>query len=243
MSHEQLRVARRSASHGALGTSYGAHMRASPDSGHHLPPFKPLRSIREHTFLDPAASADGMLRKTTETGNIGIFSISARKPRALRPRASLGDLRQPHRPFLRGSDRHSGQDDRRKLPSYRDSTSEIISMYGSENHSSSKSMSGTLSPPWDDSGQRSFSMTTCGSKSYSVPRNYGTQQAQDFHAKGQRPRSPYPYPTRLPRPGVRPSSPALKENGFVDYSKMVAIDRIPQVSAIGQTDPRGSSLC
>lgn len=243
MSHEQLHVARRSASHGALGTSYGGQVRVSPDSGHHVPPFKPLRSIREHTFLDPAASADGMLRKTTETGNIGLFSISARTPNALRPRASLSDLRLPHRPYSRSSDRRPGQDDRRKLPSYRDSTSEIISMYGSENQSSSKSMSGTLSPPWDDSGQRSYSMTTCGSKSYSMPRNYGTQHAQDFHARGQRPRSPYPYPTRLPRPGVRPSSPALTENGLVDYSKMVAIDRIPQVSTSRQIDPWGRSSC
>ncbi|KAL3306641.1 hypothetical protein RB213_010774 [Colletotrichum asianum] len=42
----------------------------------------------------------------------------------------------------------------------------------------------------------------------------------------QRPRSPFPYPTRLKRPGVRPSSPAVTENGRVDYSRMVELDRI-----------------
>lgn len=236
MSHDESHATPRSASHGALNASYSLPTRASSailDCGNHLVPFfKPLRSIREHghTFLDPAASADGMLRKTTETGNIGLFSISTGRPVPLRPRASLGDLRQPHRPFSRSSDKTLGHDDRKRLPSYRDSTSEIISMYGSDNQSSAKSVSGTLSPAWDDSGQRSYSMTTCGSKSYTFPRNMGMQQPHDINAGAQRPRSPYPYPTRLPRPGIRPSSPALTENGNVDYSRMVEIDRIPQVS-------------
>lgn len=233
MDHEQPRVARRSASHGALASSYALQAHGGSESGQHLPTFKPLRSIREHghTFLDPAASADGMLRKTTETGNIGIFSLYAGRPAPLRPRASLGDLRRPPRSLSRSGDKPPGWDDRRKLPSYRDSTSEIISMYGSENQSSGKSGSGSLSPPWDDNGQRSYSMTTCGSKNHSTPRNYGPQQPHDFQVGGQRPRSPYPYPTRLPRPGVRPSSPALTENGRVDYSRMVEINRIPEVCA------------
>lgn len=228
MNHEPPHTAKRSSSHGSLNSFTAA------DSGYsHVPAFKPLRSIREHghTFLDPAASADGMLRKTTETGNIGIFSMYAGRPRPLRPRASLGDLRQPCRPFSRGSDRLPASDDRRRLPSYRDSTSEIISMYGSENQSSSKSGTGTMSPSWDDGGPRCSSMTTCGSKSNSLPRNYGHRPAHHFHGPGQRPRSPYPYPTRLPRPGIRPASPAMTENGNVDYSRMVEINRFPEVSA------------
>lgn len=102
-------------------------------------------------------------------------------------------------------------------------------MYGSDNQSSSKSVSGTLSPPWDESGQRSYSMTTCGSKSYTLPGNNYFRLVSDCQPGAQRPRSPYPYPTRLPRPGIRPSSPALTENGIVDYSRMVEIDRVPQV--------------
>lgn len=228
MAYEQPRVTRRSVSHGALNTSYANQSRISLESTHLLPPFRPLRSIREHqhTYLDPSASVEGMLRKTTETGNIGIFSIG--RPNGLRLRASLGDLRQPMRSFSRSSGIPPVRDDRRQLPSYRDSTSEIISMYGSENQGSN-SVAGTLSPAWDDCGQRSYSMTTCGSRGYFTPRNMGHQQITDFHSIGQRPRSPYPYPTRLARPGVRPSSPALTENGRVDYSRMVEINRIPQV--------------
>lgn len=231
MAYEQPRVTRRSISHGALNHSYVNQSRISSESGHLLPPFRPLRSIREHqhTHLDPSNSVAGMLRKTTETGNIGIFSIG--KSTGLRTRASLSDFRQPARSFSCGNRVPPVQDDRRQLPSYRDSTSEIISMYGSENLSG-KSISGTLSPPWDDCGQRSYSMTTCGSKGYFTPRNNGHQQLPDFHSKGQRPRSPYPYPTRLARPGVRPSSPALTENGLVDYSRMVEINRVSQVRSI-----------
>lgn len=42
-----------------------------------------------------------------------------------------------------------------------------------------------------------------------------------------RPRSPYPYHTRLKRPGVRPSSPALTSDGIIDYSRMVEVERRP----------------
>lgn len=232
---------RRSASHGALSSSYSAQGHASSDSGHQMPSFRPLRSIREHThtFLDPAASVDGMLRKTTETGNIGIFSINTTRPHqhlypnpnSLRARASLNDLRlrPPLRSFSTSNDGHTGHDDRRHLPSYRDSTSEIISMYGSENHSN-KSLSSSLTTPCDEIGQRSYSMTTCGSRGYFMPRSNGLHQSQESQGSGQRPRSPYPYPTRLPRPGIRPSSPALTENGDIDYRRMVAINRVSHVS-------------
>lgn len=242
---------RRSASHGALGSSYISQGRASTDSGHQIPTFRPLRSIREHThtFLDPAASVDGMLRKTTETGNIGIFSINNARPQnqlytrpnSLRARASLNDLRPPPRPCSRSSDRPPGRDDRRHLPSYRDSTSEIISMYGSENYSS-KSLSSSLTTPCDDLGQRSYSLTTCGSRGYFMPPGHGAHQSHDFKGRGQRPRSPYPYPTRLPRPGIRPSSPALTENGDIDYRRMVAINRVSHVSA-RRTTTRLKKFC
>ncbi|ROV99974.1 hypothetical protein VMCG_06270 [Cytospora schulzeri] len=241
----QQGLARRSASHGALNSSYAAQGHASSDAGHHMPSFRPLRSIREHThaYLDPAASVDGMLRKTTETGNIGIFSINNNrphhqiyaKPNNLRARASLNDLRPPPRPFSRSSDRPRRQDDRRHLPSYRDSTSEIISMYGSENHSS-KSLSSSLTTPCDDLGQRSYSMTTCGSRGYFMSRSNGAQQSEELQERGQRPRSPYPYPTRLPRHGIRPSSPALTENGDIDYRKMVAINRVSHDDASSLQD-------
>jgi hypothetical protein len=46
----------------------------------------------------------------------------------------------------------------------------------------------------------------------------------------QRPRSPFPYPARLKRPGFRPSSPVLADGGGVDYSRRAEIERTPNVS-------------
>lgn len=76
-------------------------------------------------------------------------------------------------------------------------------------------------------------MTSYGSKRFNMSRVNGTLQFQPLDAtttRGQRPRSPFPYPTRLKRPGVRPASPALTDTGAVDYSKMVEIDRVSHVS-------------
>ncbi|KAK0655724.1 hypothetical protein B0T16DRAFT_17428 [Cercophora newfieldiana] len=103
-------------------------------------------------------------------------------------------------------------------------------MYGSE---SQRSASSSISPPFDDMAQRSYSMTSCSSR-YQKP----TQALQDHvnQSSLQRPRSPFPYPTRLKRPGVRPSSPALTDNG-VDYSRMVGIDRVSYRTVHGSYRP------
>ncbi|KAI1766163.1 hypothetical protein GGR53DRAFT_528860 [Hypoxylon sp. FL1150] len=148
-----------------------------------------------------------MLKTTTETGDIGIFSI---KPIAQSPRPSIEDL-------------HRRTNNNKPIPR-RDTASEIISMYGSESH---KSGTSTLTPTSsEDIGLRSYSMTTCGSRHLSHHRSTATLQSQASGGPLQRPRSPFPYPTRLKRPGVRPASPALTENGRVDYSRMVEIDRV-----------------
>ncbi|KAF3762451.1 hypothetical protein M406DRAFT_332832 [Cryphonectria parasitica EP155] len=102
MDRNDVRVARRSASHGNLNRSFDARGRARSDVDHHQPSPRSLRSTREHHFLDDDHRKDhpkylyyNMLRKTTETGNIELCSLSAGKNRPLRARASLGDLRRP----------------------------------------------------------------------------------------------------------------------------------------------------
>ncbi|KAH7359049.1 hypothetical protein B0T11DRAFT_285651 [Plectosphaerella cucumerina] len=164
-----------------------------------------------------------MLKTTTETGDIGIFSISyspfpvpGHSRQVSRSRPSLDDSIST-RLGLRERHETTHRDDRRRLPSYRDTASEIISLYGS--NSRSHTSYGVRSPAFDDPERRSYSMvTTSPSRDRSLH-----QGGSDFL---QRPRSPFPYPTRLRRPGVRPSSPALTENGSVDYSRMVGIDRV-----------------
>jgi len=235
---EPRRTARRSASHGALHSAYSSHTRPPP------PPFGPLRppshcrslrNVKENvSFLTSPGPLESMLKTTTETGDIGIFSIGPPGPRRYAghhpPRASTGisESNLPRRSETRGSDSGRFPDDRRRLPSYRDTTSEILSLYGSESHNSAQSSA--LSRRFDDRGPRSYSMTSYGSRR--AQTNMSNSNARTHSGVGlQRPRSPFPYPTRLKRPGVRPSSPALTENGSVDYSRMVGVDHVSYVGS------------
>ena len=226
---EPHRPARRSLSHAALNSAYsthGRHRRPSDGSLH-----RPLRRVKENVdFLALPGPLESMLKTTTETGDIGIFSIGPLPPahtfhQLPRSRTGISETNRPRRPESRGSDRPAFQDDRRRLPSYRDTTSEILSMYGSEGQ---RSVCSSISRRFDDAGPRSYSMTSYGSRRVLYHGSNGS--ARTISAAGlQRPRSPFPYPTRLKRPGVRPASPALTDSGGIDYSRMVGIDRVSYV--------------
>ncbi|KLU83568.1 hypothetical protein MAPG_02622 [Magnaporthiopsis poae ATCC 64411] len=231
---ENPRTTRPAASNGSLNAAYNAQARlgslSSAGSRRHL------HSVHENAALLPSPGPlESMLKTTTETGDIGVFSIrpiasSSTFNHLPRERSAYwDDTPRPRRRSESGDSRRHApprthvQDDRRRLPSYQDAASDIISMYEPETQQPAHSL---LPPPFDDQGLRSYSMTSYGSKTYS-------QRAPARHHHGgtmppflQRPRSPYPYPTRLKRPGVRPSSPALTVNGNVDYSRMIGIDRV-----------------
>lgn len=173
---------------------------------------------------------ESMLKTTTETGDIGMFSIKpSRVPSSLHSprRTSYNDqgLQRPHRSFQQ----YGGpvMDDRRRLPSYaRDTTSELISMYETPSQKSSR--------VFDDSDYRSFSMTQASSYTLSNHRSYTSLRSQpEGNGLLQRPRSPFAYPTRLKRPGFRPSSPALTDGGAVDYRRRAEIDRMTYVGVQG----------
>ncbi|KAI1500070.1 hypothetical protein F5X99DRAFT_410392 [Biscogniauxia marginata] len=237
---EPHRLPKRSASHGTLRSSYSSHGRPGRGPSPVRPLHKPLRSVNENSVLLPSPGAlESMLKTTTETGDIGIFSI---KPVPLSPqrRDAFSDLGKLHPPPRRSIDDLYRRDNARRPPYNRDTTSEIISMYGTE---SQKSGTSTLSPTFTEYvGQRSYSMTTCGSRHLSHHKSTATLQSQASGSHLQRPRSPFPYPTRLKRPGVRPASPALTENGRVDYSRMVEIDRISYRTVHGPYKPAYSSM-
>ena len=236
---DQPRKPKRSASDGSLHRSYSASSLPQQRPGPSHPFLRPpLRSVNENSLLISPGPLESMLKKTTETGDIGIFSIRPPRPPAPyhastahhappRSRSAFAEANAP-RPRTRGSGGDSIlRDDRRRLPSYRDTASEIISMYGSD---SQRSVSSSLSVSFDGMERRSYSMTSCSSRPLPHQRSNGTMQSQASGGMLQRPRSPFPYPTRLKRPGVRPSSPAVTENGRVDYSRMVGIDRVSSVS-------------
>ena len=95
-------------------------------------------------------------------------------------------------------------DDGRPFRSYRDTTSEIISLYA-------------------------YSITSNSSRCLPSHKASAIVQSHSTGGQLQRPRSPFPYPTRLKRPGVRSASPAVTDNGCVDYSRMIELDRVSQV--------------
>ncbi|ESZ99564.1 hypothetical protein SBOR_0037 [Sclerotinia borealis F-4128] len=182
---------------------------------------------------------ESMLKNTTETGDIGLFSIKpSRLPHtsnALPRRGNGGysnrgyrdnDLQRPQPTFQPYG--VPTVDDRRRLPSYtRNDSSGVRSMYDSGSVNSVNSSN----RGFEDPDYRSYSMTQTASQSaytLSNQRSYASLRSQqDGAALVQRPRSPFAYPTRLRRPGFRPSSPALTDGGGVDYSRRAEIDRIP----------------
>ncbi|KAH7328802.1 hypothetical protein B0I35DRAFT_27411 [Stachybotrys elegans] len=222
----------RSASYSSLHSthSYATSRTNSGYQSYTTPRRRPLRSVNENvSFLRSPGPLESMLKTTTETGDIGIFSINLPPQAAtfhqpLRPRPSLENRGPVPRSHTGGYDRGSSFDDRRWLPSYRDATSEIISLYETDTQPSN---SRPYSPVLDGS-RRSCSITTCSSRNMPSHASCGTFQSSGHEAPMQRPRSPFPYPTRLKRPGVRPSSPALTESGDIDYSRMVEVDRVSQ---------------
>ncbi|KAI6510898.1 hypothetical protein MCOR13_000823 [Pyricularia oryzae] len=237
---EGIRATRRAASHGALNVAYNSQARPTPRSLLRQGSQAHLADANEYPALLPLPGPlESMLKTTTETGDIGTFSI--------RPSATFHQLPRQHAAFWDDGSRSTPQrqtesversggrvrreDDRRRLPSYRDpSTPDIISMYGSGSQRSGSSFRPVM---LDEMGPRSYSMTS----SYGARHYHQTHSHSSGYAHGsspsylQRPRSPFPYPTRLKRPGVRPSSPALTENGNVDYTRMIGIDHVSYTAA------------
>lgn len=206
---------------------------SNTSQGQSRPSFQrtPLRAVDNNaTLLKSPGPLESMLKTTTETGDIGIFTIGAnlnmnpptpahRRPR--QPTLALADVPSNHSVHSRRHhDRDYSQDDRMRLPSsYRDTTSEILSLYGSEAHHSR-----TFTPSNNDA-QRSQSFTTCSSRHIPSQMSSATLQSLSSTTALQRPRSPFPYPTHLKRSGTRPASPAITDNGAVGYAKMADIDR------------------
>ncbi|GKT97815.1 hypothetical protein FLAG1_00185 [Fusarium langsethiae] len=183
-------------------------------------PRLPFQSLNKTSIvLRPPGPLESMLKTTTETGDLGIYSINlpslGTRHYPPRSRASHKDKRRQSRSRRNGFRYGATSDDRKLLPSYRDPTSEILSLYG-----------GSQTPY---------------SSSRRVPsyKSSGTFSSQRSNSGLQRPRSPFPYPARLKRPGVRPSSPAVTDDGLVDYRRMVEIDRSAHRTTSGSYMTRG----
>lgn len=178
---------------------------------------------------------NSMLKNTTETGDIGIFSIKpSRLPRhtvtSMIPRVPTSDSdgsrhfqkRLPSQDFRRFNV-PAIVDDRKRLPSYsRDVTSEIASLYDNTSQKSSESSRFFEEP---DRRSHSMTLTSASGSRLASHRSYASLRSQADQTLAHRPRSPFPYPSRLKRPGFRPCSPALTDGGVVGYSRHAEIER------------------
>jgi len=170
------------------------------------------------------SSIQSMLRNTTETGEIGLFSIRPSRLSNAVPQVSPRTSSLPYIPDgmpqhqlnqLAGRDRRRCAGDGRlnSLQSYRGTTtSSIISMYQSESQRSFRPRTSHNA----GNEQRTCSMSQ-SSHSLSNHRSY----------PGLRPHSPFAYPTRLKRPGYRPSSPALTDFHGTDTRTRIGLDQGP----------------
>jgi hypothetical protein len=177
------------------------------------------------------STLSGMLKTTTETGEIDLFIA---KKRFNSPRKTCIDyvedespLRAPqHSRYPSGALLDSsGIDDRRFLPSYaRDTTSEIVSMY------ETASQKASYTRRYEDSDLRTYSMNQSFRSSNTLSNHRSFASLQGECNLPQRPHSPFAYPTRLKRPGFRPSSPALTDGGGIDYARRAELERSGTVS-------------
>ncbi|KAG5949611.1 hypothetical protein E4U53_005825 [Claviceps sorghi] len=212
--------------------------------GSHLPPAlagprsqvsaqrRPLRSISQNSSLPPSPGLlVSMLKTATEIGDVGTFPMQKQPvtPMAYhqmpRSRPDLVAATPPPKYTPKRNENYYYADDGRPLRSYRDTTSEIISLYAYDNQ---PSYFGSASPLLDDSCHRSYSITSNSSRCLPSRKASAIMQSHSIGSDLQRPRSPFPYPTRLKRPGVRSASPAVADNGCVDYSRMIELDRVSQ---------------
>lgn len=196
----------RSASLGKLQRSREAHGRA-PRSYDTLP-HRPLRSINSNsTLLSSPGPLDSMLKTTFETGDLGIHTITSKVPPASDMSSNSGEALIDADILQESRSKTLSRDDRHQLPSHRrDTLSEIVSLYGSDVHSSSRSVSRC-------EGSHDLLLTASNSRRLPHHKSSSALSKQTSRASLRGPQSPYSYSTRSKRSDLRGSSPASMSDG------------------------------
>ena len=165
-------------------------------------------------FSKESSKVRGMLKNTTETGDVGPFFSRPSRFLQTSPR------RVPTHSFVsqQDADRRSSSKQRHGdlqygLPTFHPSNLTFNSLSSGHVMQSQRSQRPSSRGPISDD-DRSYSMTRSLHTNRSVPspRLPSSHRFQGHgDVRGARPRSPYVYPTRLKRPGYRPSSPAYSD--------------------------------
>ncbi|KAG6164628.1 hypothetical protein E4U11_001043 [Claviceps purpurea] len=247
MAKQRLGTPSNGSLHGTF-TTYGSHLPSASTGPRSQGPTqrRPLRSISQNSSLPPSPGLlVSMLKTTTEMGDVRTFPMQGQQQQhhPVTPTAyhqlprSRPDLvaatPSKYMPNKRAENYYCAEDGR-PFRSYRDTTSEIISLYA---YDSQPPYFDSGSPMLDDASHRSYSITTNSSRC--LPSHKGSAIIQSHSSGGelQRPRSPFPYPARLKRPGIRSASPAVANNGCIEYSRMIELDRASQRTAHNSYKP------
>lgn len=192
-----------------------------------------FRAERKADFKHPPSLLQGMLKNTTESGDIGQLSIKPTRipypttrrasqrrkdsdTPAASPRAATRTIFQRHSEQQRESEHASGE----YVPfrSYAGTTaSSVISLYEGESQKSLNRLSENTNQDY-----QSYSVMQSSRASY---KSHDQRSLASLRAQRDQTRSPLAYPTRLKRPGYRPSSPALSDFNGSEARTTFGLDR------------------
>ena len=176
-----------------------------------------------------------MLKTTTEIGDVGplVFESSRRHHRftresLLRADGSYGPVNEHAHGYRPRRSRYLEHPERRDgalLVSQNRLPSRSASVYGGARSIPSPATSQNLSSYDHDHDHRSYSLTHSSNTSYSLPNRRSHVSPKSFgELHLMRPRSPFVYPTKLKRPGFRPSSPAFSQYNGSDVRAANGLD-------------------
>ena len=192
------------------------------DTGKRTARFRTPNESPQVTLLPTPASIQSMLRNGTEIGGVGRLAFDpSRRPS---PSQQLSQSALPSSVPSSASKRHYryrgeaylNPNEHNMYPSSRGMGhgSSPSSIYCYRSQSSSGTQPRGLSTGLNNENGRSYAMMHSSSASRSVPRypsHINGHLRSQGDPRGMRPTSPLVYPTRLKRPGYRPSSPSLTE--------------------------------
>lgn len=184
---------------------------------------------------DPLQS---MLKTTTEIGDVGGLALRpsriphpVRSDYSRRPDGFNGLANHHDHGFRRRRSRYQVHPERRPgalLASKGKVLSRSASIHGGDCSTPSPTTSQNLSNYDHKYENRSYSLTQSSRTSYSLSNYPSNASLNDFGEPHLvRPRSPFAYPTRLKRPGFRPSSPAFSQYNGSDLRVTNGLDRGP----------------